>query len=287
MDAFEDSGDHNLLKRRVRMRDCATKTFILASAKGARLTVNHCDDRACAPCANHRTRRVFEKFEKVSAGKSLRFMTLTQASRVGETLADARKRLRADERKFRQRKAWKEHVTGGLRSEEVTWSNGAWHVHFHYMTEGRYWPQDELAAQWGGIADIRAAYDVRELLKYSLKTAGVPAYQVAEWAIEMERVREVEFLGSWRGKQPDVDAQEEATTEELDAFRYVCEEPTLERGDHRIVTEARLSFVGFVDYDAPPAVASWARDRMKECFNSLCALRERIGPDPNRLAKYP
>jgi len=220
-------------------------------------------------------------------------MTLTQPTIAGESLRDARARLRGRERKLRQRKAWKAHVDGALRVEEITWSEGAWHVHFHYMYVGSYWDQAELTEAWSGcgddgkcIVDVRAAYDVNELLKYSLKTAGVPEDRLVEWATEMTGVREVEFLGGWRGKGADDDDQELATADELDAFRYVCEESTLEAGDHRVVTEARLTFVAFTDASAPPFVASWALERLRECFASLLTLRDRVGARLDKREAY-
>jgi len=159
------------------------------------------------------------------------------------------------------------------------------------MYAGSYWDQAELTDAWAGcgdgrIVDIRKAYNVNELLKYSLKTAGVPADKIVEWAVGMAGVREVEFLGSWRGKLPDDDAQEPATDEELEAFRYVCEESTLEARDHRVVTEARLTFVAYSDKAAPPRVASWALDRLRECFGSLSTLRERVGVRLDKSGAY-
>lgn len=280
------------------MSDCSSKCYVLVSATGDRITVNHCDDRACAPCSGHRTRKVREQFAKVSNGvERVRFMTLTQRTIAGESLAGARKRIRASERKLRQRKSWKAHVDGALRVEETTWSipkgetEGRWHVHFHYMYEGGFWVQAELTKEWAAcgdqlIVDIRASYNVNELLKYSLKTAGVPGDRLVEWAIEMQGVREVEFLGSWRGKHPDVEPQEPATEEQIEAFRYICEEPALERGDHRIVTEARLKYVAWSDPNAPPVASERALQILRNCFKSLLSLRDRVGPRLNKRDSY-
>ena len=291
--AFDDSGDPLLRKRANKMRDCATSTFIVSTAVKARLTVNHCDDRACAPCAGHRTRRVRERFDRVSGDGRLRFITLTQAAIPGESLADARKRLRGSERRLRQRAVWKAHVDGALRAEETTWTDerGAWHVHFHCIYVGRFWPQSELKEAWmacggGSIVDVRAAYDVAELLKYSLKTANVPSDRIVEWAQSMNGVREVEFLGNWRGELADDVAQEQATAEELSAFRYVGEDYSLEAGDTELISEARLRWVAFGDPDAPPHASSWACDRLRECYGALEKLEERVRKRLDKREKY-
>ena len=286
--AFAESGDPTLEKHSRDMVTCCESAIILARSNGASITPAHCDRRACQLCTYHRTRKARRVFEQVSKGKHLRFATFTQEARAAESYEDARARLYATWAAFRRRKEFKEHVTGALRVCEPTWreERGSWHLHFHVIYEGQYWPQAELQSLWescgGGIVDIRAATSVDELLKYALKTANVPRERVVEWAQAMHGKRDVEFLGSWRGVELEPELGEEPTADDLAAFRYTIEDDALEHGDVRPVSEDRLKYVAFADPEAPPHVALWSLHRLRDCFRDLSQLRERV---EKRLAK--
>jgi hypothetical protein len=219
----------------------------------------------------------------VSKGKPLRFLTLTQVAVKGESFDAARARLFETYSKLQRREEYKHYVAGALRVCEATWNEerGSWNLHLHVIFEGRYWPQDELQALWqscgGGIVDIRAATSVDELLKYALKTANVPKERIVEWAQAMHGKRDIEYLGAWRGVVvPDCNANGAATADELAAFRYACEDDSLEDGDIRPISEARLTWIAFSDPCAAPETALWALHRLRDCFADLAALHERV-----------
>lgn len=74
----------------------------------------------------------------------LQFLTLTRPRRYGESAADAWAAWQSAWEQLRHTPAWRQHVVGGVRTVEVTWSMGhaqartrvpGWHVHGHVLVE--------------------------------------------------------------------------------------------------------------------------------------------------------
>jgi hypothetical protein len=138
-------------------------------------------------------------------GKTVRVITLTQPIRPGESWHKACARLMASFGRFWRDKETRAHVEGGMRRVETTYSHRhkGWHVHIHFVYEGRFWPSDELALVWskyseGTIVDVREVDRPEEFFKYLLKTANVPSELLVEYAVGSARRRLIELLGSWR-----------------------------------------------------------------------------------------
>lgn len=287
--AFALSGDVTLEKQGRRMAECSTKMQINATATRASMCPNHCDVRACANCNIHRSRKALRTWglvddDRKRRGKRLRFVTLTIRAVKGRSHAEARDLIKKTYVKFWRRKLTRHYMDGAVRKLETTWNEekGWWHVHYHLVYEGKFWPQAELEDHWrscvGGVedggADIRAAYDPKELFKYTLKHHGVPDAQLVEWAQDMQGARELDFLGTWRGLSAE-DDQDEATAEDLEAFRQVCEDPDVEATEVRVVNEARLTWVAWGDDpDFPDYVVHWARERLREVIGDVNRFKE-------------
>ena len=207
---------HSRYRRRLRERGetierCGGCVIAYAHADGrARAIPTSCDDALCPRCAWHRARKARDRYDiAVTAcranGEKVRVMTLTQPVERGETWHQANARLMASFRSFWRDKQTRARVEGGMRRVETTWSHKCqgWHVHIHFVYEGRFWPSDELACVWskyseGKVVDVREADRPQEFFKYLIKTADVPSVPLVEYAVQSAGRRLIEFLGSWR-----------------------------------------------------------------------------------------
>ena len=282
--AYASSGVEALVRQGRRMAECSTTIQINCSASHASMSPNHCDVRACANCNVHRSRGALRRWGSIEddvkgRGERLRFLTLTMRAVKGRTHGEARAIIMKAWRKLWRRKATRHYMRGVLRKLETTWSfeNGWWHVHLHCVFEGRFWPQAELEGMWrdciGGDEDggafIKEAYDVKELVKYSLKHHKVPADKLVEWAQDMQGARELEFLGTWRGITYD-EVQEEPTEQELWAFRVACDDENATATEVRVLNEDRLTWLAWPDHDDfPEFVRIWARARLRELIGGV------------------
>jgi len=268
MGALRGSGLENLVKKAERMDQCSTSWMVHVTPTSAGGSPNHCNVRGCTNCHHSRYSKprkkalaIFESLDKTK--KRARFMTLTQQDIAGESYQSAMDRILAADLKFRRRKEFKHYVSGWIRKLEATFNPDEdwWHVHLHYITTGRFWPQAELSVEWencggGEITDIRAAHDPEELLKYSLKNHKTPPDKLVEWSVAMEGKRD-----------PDEEVQEEPTAEELEAFHMVVGD-TEEETDlplYRVFhNEDRLTWWAWQEPDVPEFVRLWALQRLRE-----------------------
>jgi len=205
-------------------------------------------------------------------------MTLTQRVRPGQSWAAAQARLLASFRRFYRNPETRRRVLGGMRRVETTWSRRSqgWHVHIHFVYEGRFWPADELAALWstysdGTIVDVREVDRPAEFFKYLLKVAGVPAGKVVEYAVQSSGRRLIEFLGSWRKlevpeAEDDLDEWFQVDIPRLREALDVCDEDV----PYRLHFE--LPHLGTKD---PPALRSWVRRVLASYEKTLGQLCER------------
>lgn len=124
-----------------------------------------CGRRFCAICSRSaatRTRRRLEWIcDKMVKPKThgWKFVTLTLVS--SDDLSAMIDHLIASFRKLRNRRIWKDAVTGGVYVLEVTHGTAGWHAHLHIIAMMRYVPQQWLSAVWKSISgspilDIRA-----------------------------------------------------------------------------------------------------------------------------------
>ena len=286
--AYAMSGDTTLERQGRRMAECSTKMQINCTAQHASMCPNHCDVRACANCNIHRSRKALRRWTVIEDDvkqrrERLRFLTLTQRAVKGRTHGEARVLIIKAWRKFWRRKVTRHYIHGAIRKLETTWNyeDGWWHVHLHLVYEGRFWPQAELEGTWrdcvGGDEDggafIKEAYDVKELVKYSLKHHKVPADKLVEWAQDMQGAHELDFLGTWRGIVDD-EVQEEATGEQIEAFRIACDDEDATGTEVRVLNEDRLKWIAWAEEEFHPEfVRIWARERLREVIGAVKRFR--------------
>lgn len=203
-----------------------------ANTGEVRLKGSYCHDRFCRPCAAARGRELQAAIHShVPEGVALRFVTLT-LRHSALPLQDVLQRLRDSFQLLRNRKWWKDRVTGGVCVLEVKLSKtGQWHPHLHMILQGSYMDQKELSKLWLAITGDSYIVDVRRvadkeadcrdlskyLSKYISKPAGLDVFQdqakLVEYIVAMKGQRLMNFLGSWRGiMSEDDDAPDESLT---------------------------------------------------------------------------
>ena len=215
----------HLVARAGRMESCCTRWGVRANRLYPNLSepvmLDRCRDRLCPSCNIARAARLADLvrtllLEVRAVGRVPKFITLTQRARPGESLREGWVRLQSAFRRLRARAEWRRHVRAFVAAREVIWSRSkqAWHVHVHLVADADYWLQAELAQEWervtGGesrVVDIREARPGTELelLKYTLKIAGVPAARLVEFALSMGGARVISTGGAWRGRLQDED----------------------------------------------------------------------------------
>lgn len=170
-----------------------------------------CKSRWCPKCnAVHRDqigKKIRTYFEFFPEG-SLRFCTITQRDRAGESLMDAAKRFEASWQKLRRTKLWKSHVIGAIKKIEVTrnYEKGWWHYHAHLILHGAYLSEHDLREKWHDITGDSFKCDLkmidhstyREMTKYLTKLTSFDSNSLAEIVSWSRRVREHECYGDMR-----------------------------------------------------------------------------------------
>jgi len=176
--------------------------------------INRCKDRMCPYCGNARSQKVASQlFNALVHMKDPRMMVLTMRS-SDTPLPQQLAHLRNSLAKLRRMPWWKEHVTGGVYTMEITIndSSGLWHPHLHILYDGKYMPQKGLRHRWHlvtGDSDIVWLAKVtdnigaaRELAKYvgkPQKVSQLSLAQIREYASASSGQRMVASFGNLHG----------------------------------------------------------------------------------------
>ena len=140
------------IHRRVNFGRCGSSHWIQqhrTQPERFRIVLDRCHDRFCTPCAVDRRATIRRNL----AGKLLptphRLLTLT-IRHADEPLRDLLNHLLRSFRRLRQRRLWKERVTGGAAFLELTYNQQttSWNPHLHVLLEGRYIPAPQLRQIW-------------------------------------------------------------------------------------------------------------------------------------------
>jgi len=160
-------------KRLERFWSCRTMTWRVLNPETGLIKPqsNSCRDRVCPACAEARVNTIAhnccEFFEKQ---RDVRFLTLTFKHKD----LPFKEQLKSDKKtfeKFRRGKEWKKYVTGCvyfLHIKQIKKSR-EYHIHFHIIFCGSYWPQKRLRAEWlevtgdSNIVFIQAPHNEKEL----------------------------------------------------------------------------------------------------------------------------
>lgn len=201
LNAFCNCGSQCIVKQHVESGDVRTES-------------NKCHDRFCQVCASERSRNIVRNLLEATESKELRFVTLT-LKHCHLRLNLHIDRLQTCFRNLRARAFWKEHIAGGAAFLEIkTSADGRlWHPHIHLLVEGKYLPQDQLAAEWlavtgdSFVVDVRYVHDRKKAAAYVAKYASKPLdpslfrnpEKLDEAIICLKGRRLCTTLGSWRG----------------------------------------------------------------------------------------
>jgi plasmid rolling circle replication initiator protein Rep len=141
-----------------RLKLCGSKfsTITCGSHIVGRSPKESCNFRLCPHCAAKRSNRINRKYAPMAAAflKTGRFapvhLVLTQTHKIGETLADGRKRLNAAFKKLQKRRFWLNHFGGGLSVFEFTITeDGSYHCHLHILAfRRRFFDIALLRSEW-------------------------------------------------------------------------------------------------------------------------------------------
>lgn len=167
--------------RQANFANCGADAYVLQNVENPgvyRIAGSACHDRFCLPCAQERSQAIALNVLELTAGRRIRFLTLTLKT-TDQPLAVQLDRLYAAFQALRRRKLWKDKVTGGVAFLEITWSTKleAWHPHFHILIEGSYLPHQHLKKLWyqitgdSYIIDIRTVRDLDMASRYVTKYA--------------------------------------------------------------------------------------------------------------------
>jgi len=191
-----------------------------------RASPHHCGVRLCPideerrAVSNRRITRILLKTPDLH----LIFLTLTFKNRpeiTGEWLSENT----AGFRRFRNRKAWKEHVNGGLFTLEVIYTDEmGYHPHFHIVMDAKYWNQFEISRIWnevtrgdGRIIDIRKIRGDRvdEFCKYVAKASQYSDQWKVTCALfeALKGKRLFSGFGGWYGLVGEIQKEIEAERE--------------------------------------------------------------------------
>lgn len=214
-----------------KLSDCCQNPMIYGSedGKNVRMAERRCRSRCCPRCAKFRANELTSKLIAICRRMdSRRMITLTLVS-VDEPLRDQLLELRRCFGRLRRSRVWKDRVTGGVYTVEVTMNKetGLWHPHLHAIVDGSYFPCMELKAAWEKaskgsiIAHIRAVPSAtaaaRYVSSYVAKTSDAVKFsdeEVAEWAEQVHGLRLASTFGSLHGVK----------LEESDDVRVKCRE---------------------------------------------------------------
>ena len=202
--ALSNSDDDQLMKRAGKMALCCmSPSFYLRANDVVSVSVIRCRDRLCPTCSRARSAQTRERAKgAVARMDSIRFMTLTMPH-TDDDLTDQLKILRSAFTRLRKSGVWRDNVTGGLATIEITHNarENQWHPHLHALLDGSFVPHAELREAWRNalnhavgrewispgervIVDIRATGGRSAAVQYITKYVTKPA-DVASWKPEL------------------------------------------------------------------------------------------------------
>ena len=179
-----------------------------------RVISNRCRDRFCEACQRERRLTLASNVANVLEGRELRLLTLTLKS-TDDPLRAQLNRMYKCFRLFRNRKAIKRCMTGGLFFLEITLNDktGQWHPHLHVIFEGTFLPHAVAKKAWKSctedsyIVDVRILRTSKEAADYVAKYAskGISnrvwhaREKLTEAILALIGRRTFSYFGSWLG----------------------------------------------------------------------------------------
>lgn len=267
-----------------RLAKCCSEPVICVAGENdeIRIREKRCKSRICPLCRKERARACFcRTLDIVKRMNSPRFITLT-IKHSHEPLRVQLMRLRGCFAKLRRRDSWKDHVSGGIYTIEITWNSTdeSWHPHIHIIADGSFYSQAELSNEWHRVTgdsyrvDIRRCNSQTQLASYITSYVSkcddvrrFPAAQLADWALSVESIRLIQTFGSYHAIK--IDEDETLATPELRIIREIADPRPIAMIAHYGSTEAR---------DLITEIESIDRRRVSQCLTeqSRESLQQRI-----------
>jgi hypothetical protein len=200
-----------------RFAKCGHDAWVVRSVEDPskyRVFASTCHDRFCLPCQAERSRVIAANLLELTAGKTVRLITLTLRADT-TPLADRVDRLNACFRRLRKTELWRRRVKGGAAFLELKFSetHRSWHTHLHIIAVGRYLPKTDLATTWhritgdSHIVDVRFARSQQSVAHYVTKYVSKPfdramthnQVRLTEAVASLSGVKLCTTFGSFRG----------------------------------------------------------------------------------------
>ena len=146
-----------------------------------------CKSRWCPHCSRmlavHQRARLRFYFDLYPID-SLRFVTLTQRARVGESLKKTSARFEKAWQSLRRSEFWLSHVTGAIKKIEINRNvqKGHWHYHAHLIVHGDYIPEKQLRAEWLRITGDSMCIDVRHIDRTTIREMSKYVTKFQAWS---------------------------------------------------------------------------------------------------------
>ncbi len=232
---IDDSTPNRPSKLATKLTMCCSSACIAADPEAGvvRMEQARCNSRVCPRCSMMRARELEGRVvEAIDGIDSPGLITLTLAS-TDQPLRTQLDRLKVCFRALRRRRAWKDHVKGGIAVVEVTYSArlGQWHPHLHVLADFAYWHQKALSLEWlavtgdSQICDIRRVASKRAMARYVAKyvtkgsdSASLPGRRIAEWALAIAGLRIAQPFGHLHGMKTRTDRPKSRGTTTIIAY---------------------------------------------------------------------
>jgi hypothetical protein len=138
----------------------------------------------------------------LKSGERLKLVTLTIPN--AEHLSSQSLDLIRSFRRLRQRRFWRNHVSGGAFVLEVAGKPGNWHLHLHIICASTYLSHKKLSSEWSKcspghivhVTNISSDSAIRYVTKYISKTE-LPHDVARECSLQLKNVRLFNVFGRW------------------------------------------------------------------------------------------
>lgn len=212
-----------------KLRNCCRRPQVIVVEDPQRYYLNEqrCKSRVCPRCAKIRARALAQRIKDlIHEMDAPRFLTLTCRSN-NDPLADQITQLRRWFGTMRRGSSWKDHVSQGVYTIEITWSQKRrqWHPHLHAIIDGVYYAHQAILDEWESIVgdqagvDIRAVHGVHKLANYlstyvakTCDLAQLPPEKLAEWAVQTHGLRLAQTFGRLQACKPQTEPPEPKAT---------------------------------------------------------------------------
>jgi len=157
-----------------RIRDCCSNPIIYfnPSSKSVKLQPKRCNSRWCPVCSRIQREETIDRLERLIkhyGRERLRFCTLTQVAKKGESLEHVGERFRKSLHRLVRTRWWKNRVQGYYLKYEIDWNpvDNWWHYHAHFLLHTRWLAREKLQEKWSKVSPGALMVDVKPIRPYT------------------------------------------------------------------------------------------------------------------------